>query len=215
MRLVDFLQSTFPIKIKTSKQLISQDDHSNSFNYKYVYSVEIPKICKDDLVLMTPKLSGLLGGCSNIMLCHKVASQIHLLDPVTLKVIEMNGTTYFQYENELTFVPLKGNATEFMVFDVDRPVAKSLNSSTISLSKSRLINVSIGRTSDWQKFEVKTNLGDILNEGNEVIGYDLTSLNLNTDMDEATLLSNAPDIILVKKIYPEHKKKIARKEFGN
>ena len=131
---------------------------------------------------------------------------IHLVDPVTLKTIEMNGVTYFQHENEMTFINLKKNATEFMVFDVEKVPGKSLNSSTLSSSKSRLSTVSVGRTSDWENFEIKTNMGDILNEGNTVLGYDLTSLNLNGEIENEKALANAPDVILVKKIYPDRKK---------
>lgn len=208
MRLLDFLQSVFPIKTKPSKQLISQDDHNNTFNYKYVYSVEIPKICKEDLVVISPKLSGIMGGCSNILLCQKISSMIHFLDPVSMKTIEMNGANYFQYEGELTCVSLKLNSTEFMVFDVQRPAGKTLNSSTMSMSKQvKSTYASIGRTSDWQTFEVKTHIGDILTEGSSVLGYDLTSMNLSGEVDIPTLLENAPQIILVKKIYPEKRKK--------
>ena len=148
----------------------------------------------------------MLGGCSQILLCHKVASMIHLVDPATLKTIEMNGAMYFQHEGDMSFTPLKKNATEFMVFDVEKVAGKSLNSSTLSISKSRLTTVSIGRTSDWQNFEIRTNLGDILNEGNTVIGYDMTSLNLNGELESPKALANAPDVILVKKTYPERKK---------
>jgi len=60
-------------KVKQSKQLVSQDYNSNTYNYKYVYSLEIPKICKDDLVLIPKKLCVLLGGCSPVLLCSKVS----------------------------------------------------------------------------------------------------------------------------------------------
>jgi len=59
-------------KVKQSKQLVSQDYNSNTYNYKYVFSVEIPKICKDDLVLIPHKLCVILGGCSPVLLCAKV-----------------------------------------------------------------------------------------------------------------------------------------------
>lgn len=59
-------------QVKQSKQLVSQDYHSNTHNYKYVFAVEIPKICKDDLVLIPNKLCVLLGGCSPVLLCSKV-----------------------------------------------------------------------------------------------------------------------------------------------
>jgi len=62
----------FPIKVKTAKQLISTDEQSNVATYKFTFSVELPKICKDDLVLITPKLAGILGGCSGALICQKV-----------------------------------------------------------------------------------------------------------------------------------------------
>jgi len=77
----------------------------------------------------------------------------------------------------------------------------------LSIAKSKLTTVTVGRTNDWASFIVKTNLGDILKEGNSVQGYDLTSLNFNTDFDTTDLLKSAPDIILVKKIFPDLKTK--------
>jgi nonsense-mediated mRNA decay protein 3 len=60
-------------QVKPSQQLISQDDNSNKFNYKYSFSVELPKICKDDLVIIPHKMRNLFGGCSELLLCLKVS----------------------------------------------------------------------------------------------------------------------------------------------
>ena len=59
-------------KVKQSKQLVSQDYNSNTYNYKYVYSVEIPKICKYDLVIIPKKLKTSFGGVSTALICQKV-----------------------------------------------------------------------------------------------------------------------------------------------
>ena len=72
MRLVDFLQSIFLVKIKQSKQLISHNENSNTYNYKFTFIVELPKVCRDDLVIIPPKLKGILGGCSFLLICKKV-----------------------------------------------------------------------------------------------------------------------------------------------
>lgn len=56
--------------VKPSKQLISQND--NEYNYKYNFLVEIPRICKDDLVIIPHKMRNILGGCNEILLCLKV-----------------------------------------------------------------------------------------------------------------------------------------------
>ena len=45
-KMVDFLQGVVPIRFNTSKKLISHDINSNTYNYKYVFSVEVVPICK-------------------------------------------------------------------------------------------------------------------------------------------------------------------------
>lgn len=85
LKLVDFLQSVVPIRFRNDKQLVSHDTHSNTYNYKYTFSVEIAPVCKDDLVCLSSKLSTSLGGMGPLVLCTKVSNQITLLDPVTLR----------------------------------------------------------------------------------------------------------------------------------
>jgi nonsense-mediated mRNA decay protein 3 len=43
---VDFLSTVMPVRYKTSERLISADTHSNTANFKYTISVEIPPVCK-------------------------------------------------------------------------------------------------------------------------------------------------------------------------
>lgn len=71
-RLIDFLGSVFPTTVKHSKQLISHDQSSNVFVYKYAFAVTLPKICKNDLVILPKKLAKELGGCSQLLICEKV-----------------------------------------------------------------------------------------------------------------------------------------------
>ena len=201
-RLVDFLQTMFSTRIKHSKQLISQDFTNNTCNYKYVFSVDLPRVCKDDLVVLTPKIASALGGCSSVLICTKVATMITFVDPVNMKTIEICGQQYFQYENELSYIPAKGFTTEFLVFDID-PIEGPKNG-TVS-NKMKIARAKIGRTSDWQDFEVNTYLGDVLKEGCTAIGYDLTSLNFSGLMDDHSILKKLPDVILIKRKYQEGK----------
>ncbi len=46
LKLIDFLQSVVPIKYRNDKQLVSHDTHSNTYNYKFTFSVEIAPVCK-------------------------------------------------------------------------------------------------------------------------------------------------------------------------
>ena len=148
-------------KVKQSKQLVSQDYNSNTYNYKYVYSVEIPKICKDDLVLIPNKLCTLLGGCCPVLLCSKViyllqidfiiffvkmsqvTNVITLIDAVTGRIIEMNEFQYFQYENDITFIPLKTHSTEFMILNVEEEKDKKSINASIGGYKYKANNVQI------------------------------------------------------------------------
>ena len=40
------LQSVVPCRFRSDKQLVSHDTHSNTYNYKYTFSVEIAPVCK-------------------------------------------------------------------------------------------------------------------------------------------------------------------------
>ena len=55
-KLVDFFAAMVPHKNKISRELVSHDTKNNSYNYKYTYYVEIPKINKDDIVVLPRKL---------------------------------------------------------------------------------------------------------------------------------------------------------------
>jgi len=195
-RLVDFLQTMFAVRVKQSKQLISQDLPNNTCHYKYTFSVDLPRVCKDDLVMLPPRVSAAFGGSSSVLACTKVATMITFVDPVTMRTIEISGAEYFKYEDEMSFIPCKGFAKKFLVFDIEPCEApKSGNS----------VRASIARVTDYQNFDVKTHLGDVLKVGASVLGFDISSLNLNVD-DNSTL-KMLPDVILIKKSYSKNLKK--------
>lgn len=82
-KMVDFIQSMLPIRSSHSKKLISHDIHSNIYNYKFTFSIEIVPLSKDSLVCLPKKLTQQLGGISPICLVHRVTSTIHLIDANT------------------------------------------------------------------------------------------------------------------------------------
>ncbi|KAL9699337.1 hypothetical protein quinque_002778 [Culex quinquefasciatus] len=67
-----------PVKVTNSKKLISHDIHSNSYNYKYSYALDVVPISKGSLVFLGKKLHKTLGYISPIT---KEANAIHLIDP--------------------------------------------------------------------------------------------------------------------------------------
>lgn len=53
-------------RYKTSHELISHDVHSNTYNYKFTFSVEIVPICKDNIVCLPHKLAQSLGNIRSV-----------------------------------------------------------------------------------------------------------------------------------------------------
>jgi nonsense-mediated mRNA decay protein 3 len=101
------LNEKLPLKRKDSKQLISHDQSSNVFTYKYTFSIEIPKICRNDLVILPKKLAKELGGVSRLVLCWKVAKTIGLIDLNSYNYVNMSSIQYEHYEKDMQLLPLQ------------------------------------------------------------------------------------------------------------
>ena len=57
-KLLEFLQHISPVKYKTSQKLIGHDVNNATYNYKQTYHVELPTVCKDDLICLSKKQAG-------------------------------------------------------------------------------------------------------------------------------------------------------------
>lgn len=84
VKFLDFLQTTVPVQWNLAKQLTTSDLKSNTYTYKYSFSVEIVPICKEDLVLL-PK--AVAKGVSQLVVCTKVSGNLYFIDPFTLNSI--------------------------------------------------------------------------------------------------------------------------------
>lgn len=204
---------------KASEQLLSADTHSNTANFKYTYSVEIIPICKDDLVCIPLKLAKQMSNINPLTLCSRVGNTLHLLDPSTLQSCEITAPVYWRspFDSLATVTDL----VEFTILDVepsgatrgkyvsaDAQVALSgaFRSSGPQGEDDGLMdyeNSSLANTI----FHTRTHLGGILQPGDSALGYFLSNANFNSD-DYASLPSHRiPDVILVKKFYPNRRKK--------
>lgn len=199
--------------------MLSTDTHSNTANYKFTYSVEIAPICKDDLVCIPLKQARSLSNISPLTICTRVGSSFQLLDVNTLQAVEVSPQVYWR----TPFSALAGvtDLVEFTVLDVE-PVgthrgrwvladaqvalAGAFRSSKGHGDEDMLMDYeSAGGTS--QILHTRTHLGGILQPGDAAMGYYLTASNFNSD-DYATLPADRiPDVILVKKAYPNRRKK--------
>lgn len=117
LKFVDFMNAVIPIQFRTDKQLVSHDSHTNNYNYKFTFSVEIAPVCKDDLVCLPPKAVTALGNIGPLVLCLRVSNNLALMDPNTLRVVYLDANQYWRYN----FPPLLSSRqlVEYVVLDVE------------------------------------------------------------------------------------------------
>lgn len=203
-RMLGFLESVIPVRLKQSKKLISADNHSNTYNFHYTTMVTIVPVCKDDLVLIPPRLSETLGQLARLCLVQRVNSSIMLVDPLTALTGEVNVEHYGKHE-----FPALQSSTQLVPFVVlgIEPLPPANNPTMRSgrkMRRARLAEAVVARESDLgsndTQFTVITHLGHLLRAGDTVLGYDVSSANLPEDALHS--MKNAlPDVVLVRKLY--------------
>jgi nonsense-mediated mRNA decay protein 3 len=208
-KMVDFLASVVPVRLKKSQELISTDIHTSTKSYKLSYSVELIPICKDDLVALPLKLARSLGNISPLTLCYRVGTSINVLDPSTLQTADVPGPVYWRspFKNLADVQQL----VEFIVMDIE-PIGESTG-------RFHLAEATVARASDMgvndTTYFVRTHLGGVLRVGDSAMGYHLTGANFNDPNFEAIEQSHqygstVPDVILVRKYYARKKKPKSR-----
>ncbi|XP_061992787.1 uncharacterized protein LOC133710667 [Rosa rugosa] len=206
LKFVEFVGKVAPIKSRHDKQLVSHDQKSNNFNYRYTFSVEICPICREDLICLPPKVKSSLGNLGPLVICTKVTNSIALLDPFTLRHGFLDTDQYWR--SSFKSLHTSRELVEYIVLDVE-VVSPEV---TIGGSRYALADAQVARLSDFGKndtiFNIKTHLGHLLSPGDYALGYDLYGANSNDDELEKYKGLVIPEAILVKKSYEEkHQKK--------
>ena len=217
-KLADFLVTVVPCRYTTSERLMSHDTHSNTFNYKNTFSVEIVPICKDDVVCLPQPLAKQMGNISQLCLCLRVTQQIYLIDPRSLKTAEINAMNYFKYP----FTSISGTKqlVSFTVIDVEKRPESSSHSHGPHSEKHVLADAWVVKTCELGVNEsfthCRTHLGHLLNPGDQVLGYDLKNSNCNDPNYDKFMEKTADqgtDVILVKKIFGEKSERKAGRKW--
>jgi len=212
IKMVEFLAGVVPIRSKSSEQLLSSDSHENTANYKFTYSVEIVPICKDDLVVIPKDLAKSSGNISPLTICSRVGNSMHMLDPMTLQQTDVSSSVYWR--NPFDSLATVSDLVEFVVLDIE-PSGPTRGKFVLADAQvTRTSTTSGGKQADGDDmssddgiYHTRTHLGAILQPGDTVLGYHLTHANFNSDSFEALDQSRLPDVILVKKTYPNRRKK--------
>ncbi|XP_032682118.1 60S ribosomal export protein NMD3 [Odontomachus brunneus] len=205
-KMVDFLQTVIPCRYQHSKKLISHDIHSNIYNYKFTYSVEIVPISKDSVVCLPRKLTQQLGGISPICLVHRITNSVHLMDVSSGQIAEVSATVYWRHNFYSICNPKQ--LTEYVVMDIEQIKHEDKKifpgQGTIS-NKHVIADVWLVKASELgindNPTHARTHLGHVLKPGDSVLGYALKDSNINDTNFDKLNGDIIPDIILVKKFY--------------
>ncbi|KIP04741.1 hypothetical protein PHLGIDRAFT_109206 [Phlebiopsis gigantea 11061_1 CR5-6] len=218
LKMVDFLASVVPIRSKASEQLLSSDTHTNTANFKYTYSIEIIPVCKDDLVCIPSKLAKQMSNIAPLTLCSRVGNSIHLLDPSSLQFCEISAPVFWRTPFEalatvtdlieftvLDIEPSGATRSKWVAADAQVALSGAFKSSAIGEDDGMLDYESSSLAN--QIFHTRTHLGGILQPGDTVMGYFLSNTNFNSDDFAALPSHRVPDVMLVRKSYPNRRKK--------
>ncbi|XP_054016588.1 60S ribosomal export protein NMD3 [Hylaeus anthracinus] len=214
-KLVDFLTSVVPCHYSHSKKLISHDIHSNIYNYKFTYFVEIVPVSRDSVVCLPRKLSHQLGGINPICLVYKITNSVHLIDVSSGQVAEVSPTVYWRHTFNSICDPKQ--LIEYTVMDIEPQMFKDRKffpgQGTIS-HKHTIADVWLVKSSELgindNLIHTRTHLGQILKPGDTALGYALNDSNINNENFEMLNKDSVPDVILVKKNYTHDR--IARRK---
>lgn len=206
IKMTDFLTGIAPVRTKTSEQLISMDQQNATTNSKQSYSVEIVPICKDDIICIPKAIARSLSNIAQLCICHRVGNQLYLIDPLTLNMADISANVYWRSP----FPPLANitQAIEFIVLDIEPTChpPKTAKGGRFLLADAQVSPVG-GTMSSDMIFHTRTHLGAVLKPGDTVLGYYLTNSNFNDDAFETMNQSRIPEVVLVRKTYPNRRKK--------
>lgn len=179
----DFITSLLPIHVTKTKM-------NDNFN------LELSQVCKYDLVCLPQRLYQSMGNYGPIVICFKVTSNLYFIDPKTLIAGEISANQFF-YKGEASFKPLFMDLIKFTVLDVNLLDKKNGNYQMAHVQVCKESEIGL----DNSIVEVSTHLGNILQVGDTVYGYDLKNSNINDEILESYKSLQIPDVVLVKKHY--------------
>lgn len=206
LKVVEFLQKYICLTITHSKELISHNEHTQDYNYKFSWSLLIPPLCKDDLLLLDPRTCKQLGGISPVVLCVRVATSIRVADLANGQYAELD---HHMIQKHMPRVIMgRQELQKYVIVTIDKDA--DVGNSRLEQNKDHIddwAEVEIMREEDGQTMYLQTHLGQQLDYNDEVLGYDLSQSNL--DQEATEMMEKAkrdiPDVFLVKKFFERKK----------
>jgi len=196
IKFMTLLKNLAPIRIRSdNRHLVSHDNHSDKYEYKYNYLVEIAPVCRDDLIFLPHPGA---QGSGSILICIRITNQIQLIEPTTLYMDQIDSKKYWS----APFRPIMSSnqLSEVTVLNVEK-IAKFE-------AKFQLAEVEVANMKDTALDQIlwtRSHLGNIIKVGDKVLGYEIAKSNIsNSHFDSYISHGNQlPDITLVRKSVPQ------------
>ncbi|CAA0816085.1 nonsense-mediated mRNA decay NMD3 family protein [Striga hermonthica] len=160
----------------------------------YAASVEVSPIRVGDLVCLPTRTSAHLGNLGPFVICDDVGGDsVAFLDPLDSRRGFLDTDKYWRFP--FRAVMSREDLVEYVVLDVEDVFIDYG-------SKKYVGEVRVAPVSGWgeieMSFDVKTHLGNDLEEGDYVLGYDLLEAGI-LDRYRGFDVPNVPNVVLVKK----------------
>ena len=218
---VSSLTKIAPMRVITTKKLVSTDEQNNSANIKNTTTCEMVPLATEDLVILSKfAKDGAAGNLKGrLALVTKLNSSIHFVSAAPsrdAKIVDictdMTQDRFWQNEKHYRVFLAATNLVKFIIIDIDlchsSEKRSSAETSTIKNSSHfALADVEVARESDFGindlTYRCVTHFGNVLQVGDYCLGYDLASCtyhdDIGTNKDPLVVNFVLPDVILVKK----------------
>lgn len=227
-----YLAKAAPMRSKTTQSLVSEDKTNNSANIKTTIVCDMVPLCRDDLVVVPKGAKGVGNLAGRLCLVLKMSSVVHLVDAspardsdMSTRCTDLHAESYWKGGGEKTYRIFlsPSRLIRFVVLDVElcrederdgyrnggsneEDPTQLFKGPQSGVKKYALADVEIAREGDFgvndETFRCVTHLGHLLQVGDAVLGYDITSTVLSSEADSNSFNSSfvLPDIVLVRKV---------------
>ncbi|XP_023210923.1 60S ribosomal export protein NMD3-like, partial [Centruroides sculpturatus] len=160
----------------------------------------------NDVVCLSPQLANLLGSIGQLCICTRVTNSIHLIDPSTLQIAEVNSQLFWRYP--FSSLCSSKQLIEYTVMNNEfiKDSERSIFAGQGKLSERHVLSdvwvvrsSELGLTNDL--IHSRTHMGHLLKPGDTVLGYDIRNSNVNNVNFDKLRKDRVPDVVLVKKVY--------------
>ena len=116
-RFVACMRGIAPCRVDASKSVVATNTRTGVSNVKHTWMLEVPPLCRGDLVLLPKGMRGGSGGGGAVALVSRVGASLHLLDPYVGRAFEMSADAYWRAP--LLLLASKPQLTTFHVLDCE------------------------------------------------------------------------------------------------